>query len=217
MKPKAILFDLDGTLIDTEILYQKAWKEAARILGFPLSEQECLALRSLDRRFADIEFAKRFNDEEAGPKLRAKRDELMGDYLVSPKPGAKELALFLKEKGIPFCVCSASSRETIKRNLAKARLDRYFQTLFSAKEVPHGKPFPDVYVAACKSLGVSPGEAIAVEDAPNGFKSALAAGLSVVYAVDLTEPDSFIEEHAYKIVHRLDEIIPFLESEPETI
>lgn len=209
--PKAVLFDLDGTLLDTERVYQSAWKKAAIEIGHPLSEERVLSLRSLDRRIADIRFQEWFGDVEIGKKMRALREEYMKDMVVLAKPGARELGLFLQSKGIPFCVCSASPYPSIKDKLDKGGIGDVFTNLFSARDVPHGKPEPDVYLAACKSLGIDPKEAIAVEDAPNGFQSALSAGLSVIYSVDLTEPDEFISSHAYKVVHSLSEIHSLLE------
>ena len=209
--PKAILFDLDGTLLDTERLYQDAWKRAAKELGYPLSEERILSLRSLDRRIADVRFAEWFGAAEVGQRIRVLREEYMKDMAVIAKPGAKELASFLQSKNIPYCVCSASPVPAIKDKLDKGGLGGAFMNLFSARDVAKGKPAPDVYLAACKALGIKPEEAIAVEDAPNGFQSALSAGLKVIYTVDLSEPDDFIASHALKVVHSLFEILPLLD------
>ncbi len=211
MFPEAVLFDLDGTLLDTERLYQDAWKKSAKDLGYPLSEERVLSLRSLDRRIADTYFEEWFGSKEVGQKIRALREEYMKGMAVFAKPGARELALFLQSKGIPFCVCSASPVSSIEDKLEKAGLEDAFTNLFSARDVPMGKPHPDVYLAAMRELGIDPKKAIAVEDSPNGFQSALSAGLNVIYAVDLTEPNGEIAQRAYKVVHRLDEIIPLFE------
>lgn len=208
--PEAILFDLDGTLINTEVYYQRSYFQAAQELGYPLSKEQCLTLRSLDRRLADVYFQKLFGDPNAGETLRKRRDELMIGTPVEAKPGAHTLALELKKRGIPYCVCSASPMETIRRNLAKAGLEEDFQTYYSARDVAHGKPAPDIYISTCAELGFDPRNALAVEDTPNGFESAYDAGLNVIFCVDLTEPDEFIQTHAYRIIRALDEIIPLL-------
>lgn len=208
--PEAVLFDLDGTLINTEIYYQRAYYEAGKALGYPLSKEQCLTLRSLDRRIADVYFEKLFGDPNAGEKLRKKRDELMLGTPVIAKKGAHELALELRKRGIPYCVCSASPFDVIAKNLAKAGLGEDYKTYYSARDVSFGKPAPDIYLSVCEKLAINPKNALAVEDTPNGFQSAYDAGLNVIFCVDMTEPDDFIKEHAFKVVYSLYEIIPLL-------
>ena len=206
-RPQAVLFDLDGTLLDTEVLYQKAWKMAFEYYGYHLQKEQLLTLRSLDHRLADKQFEQWLGDASIGDAIRSKRDEFMKGWPLLAKPGAHEIAKALREKDIPYCVCSATPIDFLKEKLVRTGLAEDFPTYFSARNVAFGKPAPDVYLAACEALRLDPRRCIAVEDAPSGFQSAFAAGLNVIFIVDLSEPDDFIREHAYKVVRRLDEII----------
>lgn len=188
-----IFFDMDGTLIDTEKYYNVCWYEAITKFGYKITREEALDLRSLGRphvyRYFEEKYGKGFPYDE----IRSYRKKIMEEMLerdgIEVKPGAKELLSWLKSEGIRCMIATATDLERTKRYLDKTGLTPYFDELISAVMVKEGKPSPDIYLLACEKAGRAPSDCIAVEDSPNGVRSAAAAGCRVFMIPDLSEPD----------------------------
>ena len=211
--PKAVIFDLDGTLIDTERFYRKVWPEATEHFGYHLTDEQVLELRSLGRPFAPKKFEEWFGEDFNYDVVRTYRKRLFEQCVsaegIKVKAGVPELLNFLKGKGVTIAVATATDVERSVRYLKAAGIYKYIDKLCSAADVKEGKPAPYEYEEACKQLGLKPWECLAVEDAPNGIKSAAAAGCRVIFVPDQTEDEPEVEPLCVGKVKTADEIKDF--------
>ena len=208
---KAFIFDLDGTLIDTEKIYRMLWPKAVADMGRTFTDEQYLSLRSLGRPFAPQRFKEWYGEDFDYDEARRIRKRYFDSYIsehgIQKKKGAIELLSFLKEKGIITAIATATDLERAKEYMDMTGLSGHFDKIISATMVDEGKPSPKVYNYACEQLKLSPRECVAVEDAPNGITSAYKAGLSVIMVPDQSEPDEEIEKMLSFKVRSLDEII----------
>lgn len=207
---KAIIFDMDGTLIDTEKYYRICWRKAAGQFGYHMTDEQALAMRSLGRPFAPARLKEWFGEGLDYQKVRSCARELTEEYLakegIGCKPGALTLLSWLKEKHITTAVATAASLERAEDYLGRAGLLGYFDRLISATQVKEGKPSPEIYRYACARLQAAPEECYAVEDSPNGVLSAYGAGCKVIMVPDQTQPDEELSKCLYAKVDSLEEI-----------
>ncbi|MCQ2496574.1 MAG: HAD family phosphatase [Lachnospiraceae bacterium] len=211
---KAVIFDLDGTLIDTEKLYRFLWPAALAHFGFVMDDERALEIRSLGRPFSPAQFKAWYGESFDYYQVRDYRKVIFADYVdkhgIDRKPGAEELLHYLRGKGYITAICTATDPERTKNYLKLVGLDGNFDKIISATMVERGKPAPDVYRFACEQLGLKPEECVAVEDAPNGIKSAHGAGMRVIMVPDQTEPDEEIKGLLSASVDSLEKIIDML-------
>lgn len=210
IKCKAFVFDLDGTLIDTEKIYQIVWPKAVAEMGYEMTNDMYLSLRSLGRPFAPMQFKKWYGDSFDYDEARKIRKRYFQEYVkehgIQKKKGAIELLTYLHQKGITTAIATATDVERATEYLKMTGLDGYFDRIISATMVDEGKPSPKVYAYACKELGLDPEDCIAVEDAPNGVRSAHGAGMRVIMVPDLSQPDEELTKLLYCKVDQLDEL-----------
>lgn len=211
---QAVIFDLDGTLIDTEKYYRICWPAALADFGYSITDEQVLSLRSLGRPFAPQRLQEWFGEDFNYEEVRQRRKELMEEMLAERgivcKPGVKELLTFLKERQITVAIATATDLERTHRYLAKVGLEGSFTRIISATQVKEGKPSPDIYRYACEELGLSPEHCMAVEDSPNGVLSAYRAGCKVVMVPDQTEPDEELRTYLFGCVDTLSDIVKLI-------
>ena len=211
---KGILFDMDGLILDTEKLYTRFWQEAANSLGYPMTKEQAIGMRSLNREFGAAKLQSYFDRPIDYEAVRSKRIELMSAYIekegVEVKPGIYELLEFLKEKGIKTAIATSSPIERTNQYLKSVGLENSFDKLISGYMVKKGKPEPDIYLMAAAELGLRPDECLALEDSQSGLISGSRAGCYPVMIPDQDEPTAETEEILFAKADSLHYIISLL-------
>lgn len=194
---KAFLFDMDGVLLDTEKVYVPCWIKAAESYGYELKWEEALNLRSFDSSMAKAYINELLGGQDSYTLIRNKRKELMKEIIekngIQVKKGVTEALQYLRAKKIRTAVVTAVDRIRAETFLNRTELCELLDCIITATDVKRGKPFPDIYLSACKFLNLSPGECIVVEDSPNDVMSAYKAGCHVIMIPDLSEPDEKLQ------------------------
>lgn len=208
---KAVIFDLDGTLIDTEKLYRIFWPKALEKFGYEMSDERALYVRSLGKPYSPVQFKEWYGEDFDFDKVRDYRrvifEEYVDTYGLERKAGAVELLEYLRSKKMTTAIASATEADRAKKYLKMTGLEGYFDKILSAKMVEHGKPSPEVYLFASEQLGLRPEECLAVEDAPNGIKAAYGAGCKVAMVPDQSEPDEELAKMLDYCVPSLDKLM----------
>lgn len=210
---KLVLFDMDGLVVDTEKYYQASWIIAAKEFGYEMTRDTALALRSCTREVAKPMLEAMYGEGFDFDKVRGRRrilvEEAVKRHGVARMPYVDELLALLKEKGIMAHIVTATDEERCKRFLSLAGVRCSFDKITCANMVKVGKPEPDVYLYALERAGVKREEVLALEDSPNGVKSASRAGLSVIMVSPLEE-DEEVKEFYTKKVADLSGVIDYL-------
>jgi HAD superfamily hydrolase (TIGR01509 family) len=205
---RAVVFDLDGLLLDTETLWHEAEIELFRRHGDEFTWDDKLAVIGTSYDATARYFAQRLGrPSAAGAELVDEMVDLMHERLqreVNGRPGALELVRRLRElpTGIGLAVASNSSRRLVDTALATAGISDAFDAVITSDDVMHAKPAPDIYLEACRRLGVSPADAVALEDSATGIAAAKAAGMACIAVPQYAETD----------VSAADEVIDSLEA-----
>lgn len=212
MQYQAILLDVDGVLVDSERVFNACWRKAAEREGYAMTYEQALQLRSLDAGLAKDLFKRWYGDDNAYPSIRAARRALMAEAVAKEplraKPGVLEFLGKAKSLPITVAIVTASPQSRITAYLSSVGIDvSLFDFVITTEQVVRGKPYPDVYCHACKTVGFSPAECIAVEDSPNGVKSAHSAGCYTVMIPDLTPCNDDLKQYVDWEFSRIDEIM----------
>lgn len=182
---QAVVFDMDGTLFDTEKLYYEAYRRSVENQGGVL-EKEVYFQHHAGTTNAAIEakfeehFGPGFDIARFRTDWHAAWKSLMGRKALKPLPGIQAALELLTEAGIPLAIASSSDRADIDLCLHASGLAPWFRVIASGDEVEMGKPAPEIYELACRRLGVEPSGCLAIEDTQHGVEAAISAGMRVI-------------------------------------
>ena len=192
--PTAVIFDMDGLMLDTEVIYHRAWQNAAADLGYRLDDDLLHSLIGI--RTEECEETIRTVLDEAFPldafrvRWPQRWQEIAENEGIAHKPGLLDLLDLLEEQGVPKAVATSSTQAEAEYSLTVSGLRARFPVVVSGDQVRHGKPAPDIFLAAARRLSVEPTRCVAFEDSNAGAIAASAAGMSTYIVPDLVQPSA---------------------------
>jgi HAD superfamily hydrolase (TIGR01509 family) len=180
---RAVVFDLDGLMFNTEALYHDVGAELLRRRGHQLTQELHNQMMGRPSPIA-LRIMIDWHSLDATPEqLQQETDEIFREILatrLAPMPGLERLLETLERVGRPKAIATSSRRSFVTNVLGRYGWEPRFQFILTAEDVTHGKPHPEIYLTASERLGVTPGETLVLEDSQNGCRAAVAAG---AYAV----------------------------------
>ena len=207
MELAAVVFDMDGLMLETETLYKASWQRAAIALGYELDDEFYLTLVGRANSECEVALLARFGTEFPLAEFRSRwsrswrtQAETSG---ISAKPGLVELLSFLEQRGVPVAVATSSDAQYAEFSLRAAALGERFETVVTGDTVSQGKPAPDIYLEAARRLGVVPTDCIALEDSDAGVMSASQAGMLALMIPDLKPPSREAARAAFRVLGSL--------------
>ncbi len=181
MKVAAVIFDMDGLMVDTEPVYQAAWQQTASELGYRLDDELYAKFIGRPNEACEAVLMEEYGASFPLDRFRARWPMLWQSQIdrtgVQTKPGLLDLLTFVEERRLPAAVATSSDAVYTNLTLRRAGLAGRFTTIVTGDEIARGKPEPDIYLEAARRLGVRPAECVALEDSEAGIRAVERAGM----------------------------------------
>jgi HAD superfamily hydrolase (TIGR01509 family) len=206
---EAVVFDMDGLILDTETIYREVMMEAAGAHGAELPDAVFLAMVGLPADSSRLVALDHFGEDFPYEPWIGRVSELAHARLADGAPlkaGVVELLDRLDALGLPRAIATSSSRAGVERHLRPAGLLDRFHAVVAAGDYAKGKPHPDPFLAAATRLGVRPERCVALEDSHNGVRAAHAAGMMTVMVPDLLPATDEMRALAMMVLGSLHEV-----------
>ena len=214
MMKKAVIFDMDGLMIDSERVTYRCYREVMGEMNYDISLDFYTTLLGKNVAWATEKFAQAYGKDFPFPEVLKNVHIRMNDIFetegVPVKKGLVELLDYLKTNNYKTIIASSSSRNRVLHITEMAGILKYFDDAICGDEVTQSKPHPEIFLNACKKLGVEPSEALVLEDSEAGILAAHNAAIKVICIVDMKYPDKEYEEKTYQILESLDQVIDLL-------
>lgn len=208
---KGIIFDLDGTLVETENIATSCWGLACEDYGIPFKKKMFLSIKGTSRALAKEIFRKAYGDHPSYEELKDKRDFYFEKYVKSNGivacPGVKKFVEYVNEKGYKTIVATSSLKEHTDEVLISSGLQELLTNRIYGNEVTKGKPDPEIFLKAVDKMGLKKEECLVIEDSKNGILSAHNGGIKAVGIPNSYKFDEETKAMCYKVVDRMDELI----------
>lgn len=217
---QAVIFDMDGLMLDTETLYEKAWIEYGKKLGINITVNEVAAMRGQNAQkiklYTESLFGKQFCFENARDFCYSYIRKCSAENTIKVKTGLLELLDFLKENNIKTALATSTEKRLAEEMLARLGLLKYFDVKTYGDMVKKSKPEPDIFILAANRLNCSVENCLVLEDSPTGVTAGFRAGCNVIMVPDMDVPDEKIKSMTKQVYQTLVPVIDYIKKQNET-
>lgn len=214
---KYAIFDMDGTLFDTEEMFQRSWMLTSEKYGLENADQVYQGVAGAPADTAKKLLRENYGDRVDPDSFFLERIMLTLEFFenegIPVKPGCFELLEFLKKNKIPCAIATSTPRRIAEKNIKTAGVYDYFDEIVTGDMVEHGKPAPDIFIEAGRRLGATPCETIVCEDSINGLRGAYAAGMKPVFIFDRQRLDADTQKIIFEECESLSDVIEIIKRE----
>lgn len=215
-KIKAVLFDMDGVIFDTEREYLKEWEVIFKKYGYKMKKEIYISVMGRGRKKVKEIFKEKFGEDLPIDKMYIEKDKMLKEAVennkVPLKEGALELLEFLKENGYKIALATSAKRERVKIQVSHAKIENIFDAIVCSEDITNSKPDPEIFLKAAEKVCVNPENCIVIEDSEAGIKAAFNAKMMGFHIEDLKKADESILKYSYKNFKNLIEIKEYIKS-----
>ena len=213
---KAVLFDMDGVIFDTEREYLKEWEAIFKKYGYKMKKEIYISVMGRGRKKVKEIFKEKFGEDLPIDKMYIEKDKMLKKAVennkVPLKEGALELLEFLKENGYKIALATSAKRERVKIQVSHAKIENIFDAIVCSEDITNSKPDPEIFLKAAEKVCVNPENCIVIEDSEAGIKAAFNAKMMGFHVEDLKKADESILKYSYKNFKNLIEIKEYIKS-----
>lgn len=213
---KAVVFDMDGLMFDTEKVGIRTWRTLSEELGYPKLDGLIYTCFGTNHNYKRKYFAEVLGEDFPYDTFCKREVEVTCKTLeeegIPHKKGLTQLLQYLNEKSIRCAVATSTPWHPAIEHIKNAGVYDYFDAIITGDMTENGKPAPDIYLKACRELGVDPAFAMGLEDSYNGVRAICSAGMKAVMIPDMVQPDDEMKEKCFAIKDSLLDVIDLIES-----
>lgn len=215
-KIKAVLFDMDGVIFDTEREYLKEWNKIFEKYGYEMKKEIYVSVMGRGRKKVKEIFKENFGDDLPIEEMYIEKDKMLKEAIenneVPLKQGALELLEFLKRNGYKTALATSAKKDRVKSQVTHAKINNLFDAIVCADDIVNSKPNPEIFLKAAEKVNIKPENCIVIEDSEAGIRAAFNAGMIAFHVKDLKEADENIKKYCNKNFENLIEIKKYIEN-----
>ena len=215
-KIKAVLFDMDGVIFDTEREYLKEWNKIFEKYGYEMKKEIYVSVMGRGRKKVKEIFKENFGNDLPIEKMYIEKDKMLKEAIenneVPLKQGALELLEFLKKNEYKTALATSAKKDRVKSQVNHAKINNLFDAIVCADDIVNSKPNPEIFLKAAEKVNVKPENCIVIEDSEAGIRAAFNAGMIAFHVKDLKEADENIMKYCDKNFENLIEIKKYIEN-----
>ena len=215
-KIKAVLFDMDGVIFDTEREYLQEWNKIFEKYGYEMKKEIYVSVMGRGRKKVKEIFKENFGNDLPIEKMYIEKDKMLKEAIennkVPLKQGALELLEFLKKNGYKTALATSAKKDRVKSQVTHAKINNLFDAIVCADDIVNSKPDPEIFLKAAEKVNIKPENCVVIEDSEAGIRAAFNAGMIAFHVKDLKEADENIMKYCDKNFENLIEIKKYIEN-----